>query len=320
MERRLHLFWPLTFIGAGVLWILIQSGRVAVSNLWALTYVWPVILIGAGLGLLLRPYWQYAKPMISLLVVGALFLSVLFASQLGWNQPPGFALSGPIFLGGSGVRGSGHIVSEDRPVNGFSSIEISYPASTVIQQGTSESLSIEADDNVLPTIRTAVVAGVLEIDGVRDHQAYVIPTKPVKITITVKDLNKLSFSSAGETVIDGLHTEKLLTDLSGAGSMRMDNVELGSLDAELSGVGSLEASGAAKDLTVNVSGLGSFQGKQLHSQTASVQLDGMGSAEVWADSQLTARVSGVGSVNYYGNAQVTKSVSGLGSVQYMGAK
>ncbi len=320
MERRLHLFWPLTFIAAGVLWILIQSGRVAVSSLWALTYVWPVILIGAGLGLLLRPYWQYARPMISLLVVGALFLSVLFASQLGWNQPPGFGLSGPIFFGGSGVRGSGHIVSEDRSVKGFTSVDISYPASTVILQGTSEGLSIEADDNVLPTIRTAVVAGVLEIDAVREHQAYVMPTKPVKITITVNDLNKLSFSSAGEITIDGLHSDKLSADLSGAGSMRLDNVDIGSLDAELSGVGSLEASGTAKDLTVRVSGLGSFQGKQLHAQTASIQLDGMGSAEVWADNQLTARVSGVGSVNYYGDAQVTKSVSGLGSVQFMGSK
>jgi len=320
MERKLNVFWPLTFIAAGVLWILIQLGRVPVANLWALTYVWPVLLIGAGLGLLLRPYWMYARPLISLLVVAVLFLSVLFAGQLGWNQVPGIGLNGPVFFGGTSARGSGHIVTENRAVQDFTSIHISYPASTLIRQGTTESLTIEADDNVLPTIQTEVIGGVLQIDGVRDHRVYLAPTKPVRITITVKQLDELAFSSAGDTTLDGIKSDDFRADLSGAGSIRMQNVDFAKLDVELSGVGSLEASGAADDLTVHVSGLGSFQGAELHTQQASIQLDGMGSAVVWADNQLTATVNGLGSVNYYGSAKATKAINGLGSVQFMGAK
>ena len=39
MERKLHLFWPLALIAAGVIWILIEVGSIPAANLWALAYV-----------------------------------------------------------------------------------------------------------------------------------------------------------------------------------------------------------------------------------------------------------------------------------------
>ena len=70
----------------------------------------------------------------------------------------------------------------------FTSIALRYPAEVVIQQTGSTSVKIEADDNLLPQITTVVRAGTLEIDNtLQDWDAKrVKPTKPVKITITVK--------------------------------------------------------------------------------------------------------------------------------------
>jgi hypothetical protein len=88
----------------------------------------------------------------------------------------------------------------------------------------------------------------------------------------------------------------------------------------LNGAGSVQASGTAEAINIRVQGLGSFDGNDLHSQTAVVSLSGLGSATLWADNQLSADVSGMGSVNYYGNAQVSKTIDGLGNVKFMGNK
>src|SRR5512135_2624987 len=163
MQRRYDFFWPLALIIAGVTWILIDVGTIPVSNLWVLTYVWPVLLIGAGLSILLRPYWRFSGVVISVLVVGGLFLAVLFARQLGWDRFPGYNFNGITVFGGPAARGSGNVVTQTRAVNGITGVRVAYPASVVITQGDAESLTIQADDNVAAAIQTQVTNGLLLI-------------------------------------------------------------------------------------------------------------------------------------------------------------
>ncbi len=320
MERKYDFFWPLALIAAGVTWILIDVGTIPVANLWVLTYLWPVLLIGAGLSILLRPYWRYAGSVISVLVVAGLFLAVLFAGQLGWDRFPGYALNGVSIFGGSAVRGSGNVVTQTRAVQGFTGVRITYPGSVVIRQGASESLTIQAEDNIAAAIQTQVVNDVLVIGNSRQPAISFNPTRPVRITITVKDLKELDFDTAGDVTVQGLKTDSLTVVLDGAGSTTLNNLDLGSLSANLSGVGSVRANGTVNALTVRVDGVGSFDAAGLHSRTATADLSGMGSANLWVEKALTADVSGVGSVNYFGNPQVSQTVSGLGNVHSMGSK
>ena len=50
MQQKRSLFGPLLLIAAGVIWLLIRAGTIPSSNLWALTYIWPFLLIAAGIG------------------------------------------------------------------------------------------------------------------------------------------------------------------------------------------------------------------------------------------------------------------------------
>ncbi len=320
MERRLHLFWPLTLIGAGVIWILIELGKLPLANLWALTYLWPILLIAAGVGLILRPYWRYAGAVLSALALVVLFLSVIFAGQLGWDRVPGFTTGGTWMFGVGSERGSGNVVTESRPVQDFTAIHVNYPANVTIHQGTAESFTIEAEDNVVAELRTQVTNHVLEIDNLHDHRVFVTPTRPVNISITVKDLNSLDFESAGQVTVQGLKTDSFGTHLDGAGTLVFENLSAKSFEANLSGVGSVRANGTAETMDLRLDGLGSFEGAGLHSQQANVILNGMGSANIWVDKDLTANINGLGSVNYYGSPQVSKTVNGVGSIRYMGAK
>ena len=319
MERRISFFGPLALIAAGVIWLLIEMGAVPASNLWALAYLWPFLLIAAGLGLILRPYWKYAGLMIDLLLIGGAFLAVFFAPRLGWVQVPDYAFGSGMFFIGPSERGSGNVITESRGVRDFTGIRISYPAQVVIRQGATESLSIEAEDNVAADISTQVTNGVLLIDNVR-HRLHVRPTKPVKITVVVKDLTDLYFESAGGVRVEGLKTDNLKAVLNGAGTLTCDKVQLKSLDCSLDGAGSINASGAADTIKVNVNGVGSFDGADLHSHTGTVSVDGAGSATVWVDTDLTAEINGLGSINYYGDARLTQRINGLGNIKSMGKK
>jgi hypothetical protein len=317
-ERERHsLFFPLALIAAGVIWILISMGKIPAENLWALARFWPFLLIGAGVGLILRSFWAPARMLVDVLVVGAAVLVIVFAPQLGWATPQwglgaGF---GTGFNVNGGVPGSGKLVSQTREVSGFTSISISYPAEMLIRQGTTESVKIEAEDNLIGQLSTETDAGILFIKNkVSGWNERVNPTKLVRITITVKNLNKLDFISAGSIRIEKLETDSLNVHLSGAGALTIDQLKAHTFDCRLSGAGSITASGVVDNLSLNISGVGSFSGADLSSASADVRLSGVGSAVVHPKESLTAQVSGMGSVRYYGNPRVDEHVSGLGSV------
>jgi len=321
MQQNRSIFGPLLLIAAGAVWLLVKSGNIPVANLWALTHIWPYLLITAGLGIILRSYWKYTSILLDVLIIGGVVLAIVFAPKLGWDNP---SMSGVFSEGdfnvGPGKRGSGNVLTETRTVTAFKTIQVDYPAQVFITQGAAESVKVEADDDFLPGLQTRVRNGTLEIFYKVEDGGRINPTKPVKITIVVKDLQEVDFESAGELSIDGLKANELDISVSGAGNLKLNNITVKDLSVDLSGAGSTTASGVADNLTVIISGFGSFNGKDLHGKTAKVTLSGAGSATVWVDDNLNADISGAGSVNYYGSPEVTKQISGVGSVSKSGNK
>ena len=322
MSQPRSIFGPLLLIAAGAVWLLTKSGNIPTANLWALTHIWPYVLIAAGIGLILRSYWQYANILLDIIIIGGAVLSIVYAPQLGWDDPSMSAIfiDGDDFYIGPSDPGSGKVVTETRKVSDFTSIEMNYPAQVTVTQGDAVSVKIEAEDNVLPGLQTRVRNDTLEIFYKVEEGKHINPTKTVKITIVVKDLKEVDFGSAGELIVNGVETDELDISVSGAGSLELNEIDVKDLSVDLSGAGSMNASGVADNFRLTISGFGSFNGKDLHNKTARVNLSGAGSATVWVDDELDAEVSGVGSVNYYGSPEVTKQISGVGGVSKSGDK
>ena len=322
MEHRRSIFGPLLLIAAGSIWLLVKSGNIPSANLWALTHVWPFLLIAAGIGIILGQYWKFSRILMDILIIGGLVFAIVYAPKFGWAAPAmGFvSWDGNEAYFGPGEPGSGVVKSQTREVSDFHAIEIEYPAQIIITQGKAASVKVEAEDNVLPGLMTQVKNGTLSIFYKSDDGKHVNPTKAVKITIVVKNLDEVQFSSAGELTINGLKTDELDFSLNGAGKVVLDDITAKTIKLDLSGAGSLEASGVVDALDVNISGFGSYEGADLHSQTAKINISGAGSATTWVDDELDASVSGAGSINYYGSPSVSKNVSGVGSVNRQGDK
>ena len=323
MKEGRSIFWPLALIATGVLWLLIGMGIVPRANLWALTYTLPYLLIALGVGLILRAYWRFAGMLVSLLVVAGAVMAVFYAPQLGWDNPPSWGWNlWEIDPGlGGAVAGSGVVETETRQVAEFQSISAGYPADITIRQGRAESVTIEAEDNLLPQLATEVRSGVLYLENTeRNWQERVDPTEPVLVTITVVELENVHFPTAGKLLVDGLQSDSLTISVSGAGDVTLKESEAGELEFNLSGAGNIEANGTCEHLQLSISGLGNFKGGDLECQNAEVHISGAGSATVWAEDRLEASISGAGSVNYYGSPQVSEWISGVGSVSKIGDK
>lgn len=212
------------------------------------------------------------------------------------------------------VRGSGILVTEERPVSTFERIELSGIGMLVIEIGSEEALVIEAEDNLLEYLETSVRGDTLEI-GSRER-TNLQPTEPISYYLTVKSLDSISVSGLGNVEAPGMETTRFSVDISGAGDVNMDSLHAEQLDVSISGLGSVGIdAGQVSEQTIDISGSGDYNGRNLESRTADVQVSGLGSATLWVTQDLSVNISGSGSVRYAGDPSVDSDISGLGSLK-----
>lgn len=215
------------------------------------------------------------------------------------------------------VRGSGRVVSEEREIGGVTEVELQSFGSVHIEQGERESLRIEAEDNLLRYIETEVRDGKLEIRHRRGTR--LVNLMPIDYYVTVRTLEGISVSGAGNVDVSDLQSERLAVKLSGAGNVQIDSLQAGSLTATISGTGGLAVKGGeVQGQEVVISGAGDYNAQGLDSRETTVRLSGLGSATVRVRDRLDVTISGAGSVRYVGDPEVEQRVTGIGRVQRIG--
>ena len=192
------------------------------------------------------------------------------------------------------IKGSGVLASETRPVSGFDAVELADSADVTVSFGDTESVVVEAEDNILPLIVTNVRGGKLVINW--KPNTSVSATEPVRVTVTMKSLQAASLPGSGNITIAGL--------------------DASSVNFNLGGSGNITADGAADSVDVNFSGSGNILCGDLQARSATVELTGSGNATVFATDSLDVTLKGSGNVFYRGDpAKVTQSVPGSGTIQ-----
>lgn len=194
------------------------------------------------------------------------------------------------------IAGSGNVVTESRPVSGFRAVSVGGSGQLFIEKGAAESLTVTADDNLLPYIKTEVRGDQLQL-GFRDSMSgpNVQPTRGIVFRLTVKALDELHVSGSGSADVRGIDGPRVRLRVSGSGE--------------------IAAQGAVNDLEVGISGSGRYLGDRLASNRALVDISGSGKALVNASDRLDVDVSGSGDVVYIGAPQVSRHISGSGSVR-----
>src|ERR1035438_7091589 len=101
-------------------------------------------------------------------------------------------------------RGSGNVIKQERTVTAFNAIRISGAFDLILSQGNTQSVTVEADDNLMPIIKTEVKGDELIIENTKPiHESHTL-----KVYVTVKELKKIDLSGA----VDMETTGKLTLD------------------------------------------------------------------------------------------------------------
>jgi hypothetical protein len=189
------------------------------------------------------------------------------------------------------IRGSGVRKTEQRQVAPFTAIstEGAFDIEVVAQKD--QSLEVEADDNVLPSVETEVSGSVLHIS----MNGSFLLNNEVRIRIGVPDLNRVSASGAGTINVAGLKNEKFEISVNGAPTVR--------------------ASGETNVLRVSANGAAKIDAMKLRASNVTVDSNGVSNVQVFARAQLNVTVSGPSHVTYAGDPEVSKTINGPGSVE-----
>ena len=182
---------------------------------------------------------------------------------------------------------------QTRSVAPFTAVSNTGPISVHIEVGKAQSVIASGDDDFLADLQTEVVGDELKLH--MRHDTTLVGRHGGNVTITVPSLTAFTMAGAGETVI---------THMSGD-----------SLAVRFGGAGNLKADGTVRNLKLDIGGVGSIDTRELHAESANVNVGGVGSVKVWASARLEARVGGVGSLTYYGDPKIVNtSGGGLGSI------
>jgi hypothetical protein len=192
-----------------------------------------------------------------------------------------------------GVIGSGTKTSELRQLEPFTRIEIRGAANADVVVGQPQSVTVEADDNILPIIETYVRGDTLVISNKDNYR----PKTPVMVRVVVPEL-------AGASV-------------SGSGTVRATGIKTSAFAIDIRGSGNVTTQGTADSISIDLSGSGNIDASQFAARQADVNLSGSGNVNLCADDSLRVKLAGSGNVEYKGKPRVNAHVSGSGNVRSM---
>jgi len=207
---------------------------------------------------------------------------------------------------------------QDRKISGFHAIASSGSFDVVLRQGSSESVKVEADADVINEIVTEVKNGILMIHSKNSHgwnSGNFWNNRKTTIYVIAKDLNSIGLSGSGDLKIqDQFNANSLQLKLSGSGDFQ-GKVNVKTLEAAISGSGDFNIGGRADESTVSISGSGDFDASNLMTKSTAIRVSGSGDANIYASEKIDASVSGSGDIHYGGHPKsVSKVVHGSGDV------
>lgn len=211
----------------------------------------------------------------------------------------------------SGISGEGPIVKRTLDLSSFNKVVLTNNANVYLRQGSSQSVEVEAQQNIIDNLVTEVSDGTWKIrfdDPVRRSEG-------ITVYITIPTLEAVRISGSGnlkgENTFTGIN--ELGVSISGSGNISLE-VEANIVDTHISGSGDIRLAGRTDKHGISISGSGDVEAYNLSSGACKVRISGSGDCEVEVQDDLEVRISGSGDVNYKGRPRISSRISGSGDI------
>ena len=253
-----------------------------------------------------------------------------------------------LFWGGwpKGLVGSGNFETEKYAFANFTEVEISDAFKFEIEQSSSYSIDVTADDNVMEYVRVSQDDQTLKIGLGRDLHIGPVTLKiglgilpnlasvRLRASVTMPQLRNVIISGASRGTISGFNsTDDLAIDVSGASkvtgditagdaaidisglSMFTGDIAADDVAFDISGASTIQLDGSASDMVAVVSGASHFNLDDFTVNNADVHFSGASSGTINLDGRLDADLSGASKLWYIGEPTMgTINTSGAAKV------
>lgn len=203
------------------------------------------------------------------------------------------------------VHGNGNVVTKERKAEDFTGIKVSSGIDVYLKQGNNMSITVEADENLHEYILTEVRNGVLNVYT----DANIRESEMKRVYVTMKDINSISTTSAGDVVGETpVKSDRLELSASSAGDIKLE-VTSKEIKLNISSSGDMTLSGETDILEADLSSAGDLNAYELTVREADISASSAGDADISVTEKLTARASSAGDINYRGNPKSIDSHS-----------
>lgn len=222
-----------------------------------------------------------------------------------------FALSVSAQNGWNGISGTGPKVKKTLNLDSFTAFDMAVSGNVYIKQGNTQSVTIEAQQNIIDNLVTTVSDKNWKIKFEKNVRNY----DGLKIWITIPSLTKAAISGSGNIIGESKFSnlDKLTLSISGSGDLSL-NFDASSVDCKISGSGGMKLNGVANTQTIAISGSGDVYAENLKTSSCNIRVSGSGDCKVNTSENLDVAISGSGDVVYSGRPKVNAKVSGSGDV------
>jgi uncharacterized protein YxeA len=198
------------------------------------------------------------------------------------------------------VKGSGNVVTKERKAAYFNKVHVSSGIDVYLTQGEKESITVEADDNLHEYIETEIKDNTLKVYS----QANIRSAKAKKVYVTIKEVEELTASSAGDLSGENtIKTETLYLSASSSGDITL-KVETENLKCRISSSGDITLRGVTNELEADLSSAGDLKAFDLETKIADISASSAGDARITVTENLRARASSAGDIYYMGNPKL----------------
>jgi hypothetical protein len=209
------------------------------------------------------------------------------------------------------IRGNGTVRLESREVSAFTGIENAGSGLVRFTTGAVRQVTVEADANILPYLRTEVRGGTLVLSV--EPGVSVSPTR-LAFRITAPDLRSIAIVGSGDIRLESpVAADRFNVSIAGSGDVEGD-VTADEVTVEIHGSGSVTLAGTAASGRFEIYGSGDIEAGDLAVEDARAVIRGSGSVTLTASRSLDVNIAGSGDVRFHGDAKVTVRDAGSGDL------
>ena len=204
---------------------------------------------------------------------------------------------------------------EKRDVDGFTAVSFGVAGKLFLKQGSSYSVELEGDRELLEEIETIVRDGRLVI---RKSSWRIMNNSKITAYVTMPEIDGLSVSGSGTLEAkDPINGSDFDLRVSGSGNILLNDLQVEDVDCSISGSGNILLNGSATDgAELTISGSGKYDGEEFKVNEMDVRISGSGNCRCWVESDLKVSVSGSGDIYYKGDPdRIDSRTSGSGKIR-----